>query len=168
VVIGMGKLEFHVVDIKLPEKASVIIGQSHFMKTIVDLYEAMATAHPQLKFGIAFNESSDERRIFYDGNDEELQERAIEIARSIGAGHIFVILLREGWPINVLNRIKMVQEVCTIYCATSNQPLQVIVAETDVGRAVIGVVDGYSPARVETEEDKKWRLELLRKIGYKR
>jgi len=164
----MGKLELYVVDIKLPEKTSIIIGQSHFMKTVVDLYEAMVTAHPGLKFGIAFNESSDERRIFYDGNDDELQKSAIEIAKEIGAGHIFVILLRNGWPINVLNRIKMVQEVCTIYCATSNQPLQVIVAETDVGRAIIGVVDGYSPARIETDEDKKWRLEFLRKIGYKR
>jgi len=164
----MANIELHVIDISLPEKTSIIIGQSHFMKTIVDLYEALVTAHPNLKFGIAFNESSDERRIFYDGNDEELQKKAVEISKDIGAGHIFVILIREGWPINVLNRIKMVQEVCTIFCATSNQPLQVIVAETNVGRAVVGVVDGYSPKRVETDEDKKWRLELLRKIGYKR
>jgi len=156
------------VEIKLPEKASVIIGQSHFMKTVLDLYEALVTTHPALKFGLAFNESSDERRIFYDGNDDELQKCAVDIAKEIGAGHIFVILIREGWPINVLNRIKMVQEVCTVFCATSNQPLQVIVAETNVGRAVLGVVDGYSPARVETEEDKKWRIELLKKIGYKR
>ncbi|MEX0568371.1 MAG: adenosine-specific kinase [Candidatus Njordarchaeota archaeon] len=164
----MADLKFHVIDIKLPEGASIIIGQSHFMKTIVDLYEALATTHPNLKFGIAFNESSDECRIFFDGNDEDLQKYAIDIAKSIGAGHIFVVLISNGWPINVLNRIKMVQEVCTVYCATSNQPLQVIVAETNVGRAIIGVVDGYSPKRVENEEDKQWRLELLRKIGYKK
>ncbi len=164
----MAEIKFHVIDIKLPEGASIIIGQAHFMKTVVDLYEELATAHPQLKFGVAFNESSAERRIFYEGNDEELQKKAVEIAKEIGAGHIFVILIRNGWPINVLNRIKMVQEVCTIFCATSNQPLQVIVAETNVGRAIIGVVDGYSPQRIETDEDKKWRMDFLRKIGYKK
>lgn len=164
----MVDLKFHVVDIKLPEGVSIIIGQSHFMKTVVDLYEALVTTHPQLKFGIAFNESSAERRIFFDGNDEELQKAAIDIAKSIGVGHIFVILISNGWPINVLNRVKMIQEVCTVYCATSNQPLQVIVAETNVGRGIIGVVDGYPPKRVESEDDKKWRLEFLRKIGYKR
>ena len=161
------ELKFIVVDIKLPEGASIIIGQAHFMKTVVDIYEALATAHPNLKFGVAFNESSSERRIFSEGNDEDLKKRAVEIAKDIGAGHIFVVLIKNGWPINVLNRIKMVQEVTTVYCATSNQPLQVIVAETNVGRAIIGVVDGYSPKRVETEEDRKWRLEFLRKIGYK-
>lgn len=160
-------IKLEVIDIKLPEGVSVIIGQSHFMKTVVDLYEALATAHPQLKFGVAFNESSAERRIFYEGNDEELKKLAVEIAKNIGAGHIFVATIKNGWPINVLNRIKMVQEICTVFCATSNQPLQVIVAETNVGRAVLGVVDGYSPKRVENEEDRKWRLEFLRKIGYK-
>ncbi len=164
----MTEVKIFAVDIELPEGASIIIGQSHFMKTVVDIYEAIITTHSNIKFGLAFNESSDKRRIFYDGNDENLQKQAVEISKKIGAGHIFVVLIKNGWPINVLNRIKMVQEVCTIFCATSNQPLQVIVAETNIGRAVLGVVDGYSPLRIETEEDKKWRLELLRRIGYKR
>ncbi|MCR8433727.1 MAG: adenosine-specific kinase [Crenarchaeota archaeon] len=160
-------VKLEVVDIKFPEGVSVIIGQAHFMKTVVDLYEALATSHPQLKFGVAFNESSAERRIFYEGNDDELKKLAVEIAKNLGAGHIFVVAIRNGWPINVLNRIKMVQEVCTIFCATSNQPLQIIVAETDIGRAILGVVDGYSPIRVENEEDRKWRIEFLKKLGYK-
>ena len=164
----MVELKFEVVDIKLPEGVSIIVGQSHFMKTVIDLYEALVTAHPDLKFGVAFNESSSERRIFYEGNDDELQNLAVEIAKKIAAGHIFVIVIKNGWPINVLNRVKMVQEVATIFCATSNQPLQIIVAETNIGRAVIGVIDGYPPKRVETKEDREWRMEFLRKIGYKK
>ncbi|RLG77581.1 MAG: adenosine monophosphate-protein transferase [Thermoprotei archaeon] len=159
--------KIEVVQMEIPEGANIIIGQSHFIKTIEDLYEALVTSSPDIKFGIAFAEASGKRLIRYDGNDEELVKVAIENCRRIGAGHIFVILIRNAWPINVLNAIKSVQEVVRILAATAN-PLQVIVAETDQGRGVIGVVDGFIPLGVETEEDIKERKEFLRKIGYKR
>ncbi len=160
-------VKIDVVRIDIPEGTNVIIGQSHFIKTVEDLYEALATSSPHLKFGIAFNEASGKRLIRTDGNDQELIKLAVEQAKKIGAGHTFVIYIKNGYPINVLNTIKNVQEVVRIFAATAN-PLQVLVAETDQGRGIIGVVDGFTPLGVETEEDVKERKELLRKFGYKR
>jgi adenosine/AMP kinase len=156
-----------VVQIAIPHGVNVIIGQSHFIKTVEDLYEALITSVPGIKFGIAFCEASGKRLIRHEGNDEELRRLAIEAARAIGAGHVFVIYIRDAWPINVLNAIKNVHEVVRIYAATAN-PLQVIVGKTDQGRAVLGVVDGFTPIGVEGEEDIKERREFLRRIGYKR
>lgn len=160
-------VKIDVVQMVIPEGANIIIGQSHFIKTVEDLYEALVTSCPDIKFGIAFAEASGKRLIRYDGNNEELIKAAIENCRRIGAGHIFVILIRNAWPINVLNALKNVQEVTRILAATAN-PLQVIVAETDQGRGVIGVVDGFTPVGVESEDDIRERKEFLRKIGYKR
>lgn len=163
----MSMVKLSVVAIPIPKGANVIIGQSHFIKTVEDLYEALITSVPNIKFGLAFNEASGKRLVRYEGNDEELIRYAIEAAKAIGAGHTFVLYLRNAWPINVLNVIKHVQEVVRIFVATAN-PVQVIVAETDQGRAVLGVVDGYTPLGVESEEDKRERHEFLRKIGYKK
>ncbi len=163
----MTALKLEVINIPIPKGANVIIGQSHFIKTVEDLYEALITSVPGIKFGLAFNEASGKRLIRYDGNDEELVRCAIEAAKAIGAGHVFVLYIRDAWPINVLNALKNVQEVIRILVATAN-PVQVIIAETDQGRAVIGVVDGFTPLGVETEEDRRERHEFLRKIGYKK
>ena len=163
----MSVVKLSVVPIPIPEGANVIIGQSHFIKTVEDLYEALVTSVPNIKFGLAFNEASGKRLVRYEGNDEELVRYAIEAAKAIGAGHIFVLYIRNAWPINVLNVIKHVQEVVRVFVATAN-PVQVIVAETDQGKAVLGVVDGYTPLGVESEEDRRERHEFLRKIGYKK
>ncbi|MEM0068267.1 MAG: adenosine-specific kinase [Saccharolobus sp.] len=160
-------VKIDVVKIDIPKDTNVIIGQSHFIKTVEDIYETLASASPSLKFGIAFNEASGKRLVRYDGNDEELIKLAIENAKKIGAGHVFVVYLKNGYPINVLNRLKNVEEVIRIFAATAN-PLQVLVAETDQGRGIIGVIDGFTPLGVETESDIKERKEFLRKIGYKR
>ncbi|ADB87354.1 adenosine-specific kinase [Saccharolobus islandicus] len=160
-------VKIDVIRIDIPEGTNVIIGQSHFIKTVEDLYETLSSSSPNLKFGIAFNEASSKRLVRYDGNDQELIKLAIENVKKIGAGHVFVIYLKNGYPINVLNRIKNVEEVVRIFAATAN-PLQVIVAETDQGRGIIGVVDGYTPLGVESEADIQERKEFLRKIGYKR
>ncbi len=154
------------VKIEKPEEVNFILGQSHFIKTVEDLYEALITSFPGIKFGLAFCESSGPRLIRYTGNDEEMIELAKKNAMNIGAGHIFIIFLKNAYPINVLNRIKNVQEVCRIFCATAN-PCEVIIAETEQGRGVLGVVDGFSPLGFEKEEDIKCRKEFLRKIGYK-
>ncbi|MEM3244913.1 MAG: adenosine-specific kinase, partial [Metallosphaera sp.] len=156
-----------VVKIDIPEGTNVIVGHSHFIKTVEDLYETLASSSPGLKFGIAFSEASGKRLIRYDGNDEELIKLAVENCKKISAGHTFVIYIKNGFPINVLNRIKQVEEVVRIYAATAN-PLQVIIGETDQGRGVLGVVDGLTPLGVETEADIKERKEILRKFGYKR
>ncbi|MEZ0290139.1 MAG: adenosine-specific kinase [Sulfolobales archaeon] len=158
---------FEVIQIPIPEGVNVIIGHSHFIKTVEDLYEALITSVPNIRFGIAFNEASGKRLVRVDGNDEELMKIASETALKVGAGHFFIIYIRNAWPINVLNRLKEVQEVVRIFAATAN-PLQVIVAETDQGRGVIGVVDGYTPLDVEREEDVNERKHFLRRIGYKR
>ncbi len=163
----MSQIKFHVIDVPIPEKSNVIIGRSHFIKTVEDLYEALVTSVPGIKFGFAFNEASGDRLVRWDGNDEELIKTAVEVAKNIGAGHIFVLYIRNAWPINILNTLKHVQEVVELYVATAN-PVQVIVAETNQGRAIIGVVDGYTPVGVEGDEDKKKRYEFLRKIGYKK
>lgn len=161
------EVKIFAIPIKIPEGANVIIGRSHFIKTVEDIYESLVTSVPGIKFGLAFNEASGKRLVRYEGNDEELVKAAIEAALSIGSGHTFVLFIKGAYPINILNQLKMVQEVVSLYVATGN-PVQIIVAETDQGRAVIGVVDGYSPLGVESEEDKKERREFLRKIGYKK
>ena len=160
------QLKFEVITIPVPHGTNIIIGQSHFIKTVEDLYEALITSVPGVKFGIGFCEASGDRLVRHDGNDEELRKLAAESALKIGAGHVFVIYIKGAWPINVLNTLKQVQEVCTIYAATAN-PVQVIVAETDQGRALVGVVDGYKPVGIEDERKIKERREFLRRIGYK-
>ncbi|WP_434731047.1 adenosine-specific kinase [Thermogladius sp. KZ2Tp1] len=160
-------VSFKVEPVKIPEGANVIIGRSHFIKTVEDIYEVLVTSVPGIRFGLAFNEASGKRLVRYEGNDEELTRAAVDAALSIGAGHTFVLFIRNAYPINVLNQLKSVQEVVSIYVATGN-PVQVLVAETDQGRAVVGVVDGYTPLGVEGDEDKKERHGFLRKIGYKK
>ncbi len=155
-----------VISIDMPENANIILGHAHFIKTVEDLYETLIESNPNIRFGIAFCEASQKRLIRAEGNDEELTQKAIEEAQKIGAGHTFLIFLRDAYPINVLNRIKNVSEVCRIYTATAN-PLQVIIAETEQGRGILGVIDGSSPLGVETEEDADERYEFLREIGYK-
>jgi len=157
----------HVIKIDIPGDLNVVFGMSHFIKTVEDLYETLAEASPGLKFGIAFCEASQKRLIRTDGNSDELIERATKAAFDVGCGHTFFVFLKDGFPVNVLGRIKNVSEVCRIFCATAN-PLEVLVAETDLGRGVLGVVDGQAPLGVETEEDKNERREFLRAIGYKR
>jgi adenosine/AMP kinase len=155
------------VSLEIPENGNLIFGQSHFIKTVEDLYEAIVNTVPQMKFGIAFCEASGACLIRADGNDEALQALAVKNAQAVGAGHTFIITLRDGYPINLLTRIKDVPEVVGLFCATAN-PLQVIVAESEQGRGVLGVIDGSSPAGVEGPADVEWRHSLLRKIGYKR
>lgn len=163
----MGDLKFEVVQIPLPEGVNVILGYSHFIKTVEDLYEALVTSSPNIKFGIGFCEASGDRLVRYDGNDEELSKLAADTAFKVGAGHFFIIYIRGAWPINVLNAIKNVMEVTRVLAATAN-PIQVIVVETEQGRGVVGVVDGYTPKGIEDDEKKAERHEFLRKIGYKR
>ena len=158
--------ELHVVAVEKPEELNVILGQAHFIKTVEDLHEALAGAVPQLRFGVAFCESSGPRLVRRSGNDPELIELATRSALAIGAGHSFIVFLRDGFPVNVLNQLKLVPEVCRIYCATAN-PLQVIVGETAAGRGILGVIDGGSPLGVETDADVAERKQLLRRIGYK-
>ncbi len=159
-------MEFQAVKIQTPEGANVILGQSHFIKTVEDLYEILVSSVPGGKFGIAFCESSGPCLIRAAGTDEELRQAAIRNAQAVGAGHVFVLILKEAYPINVLNAVKQCQEVCSIYCASAN-PVEVIVAVTEQGRGVMGVVDGLPPKGVETESDVAARKEFLRKIGYK-
>jgi uncharacterized protein len=155
------------VRLEIPEGANLILGQSHFIKTVEDLYEALVNTVPHLKFGIAFNEASGPCLTRLEGNDEYLRSIAARNATAIGAGHIFVIVMRDGFPINVLGRIRDVPEVCRIFCATAN-PVEAIVVQTDQGRGVLGVVDGSSPEGIESDEDVRARRDFLRKIGYKR
>jgi uncharacterized protein len=159
-------IELHLVPIENPDELNLILGQSHFIKTVDDLHEALAGAVPGLRFGIAFCEASGPRLVRRSGNDEGLVELAVRNALSIGAGHSFIAFLREGFPVNVLNQVKLVPEVCRIYCATAN-PVQVIVAETAAGRGILGVVDGGSPLGVEDAADVAARQGLLRDLGYK-
>ncbi len=155
------------VRIKKPDAVNIIIGQAHFIKTIEDLYEACVTAVPGIKFGAAFSEASGACKIRVEGTDEGLKKLAAENALQVGCGHTFYIVLDGAYPVNILNAVKAVPEVCGIFCATAN-PLEVIVAETACGRGIIGVVDGTKPAGIEDEADIRWRKEFLRKIGYKR
>jgi adenosine/AMP kinase len=160
-------MELKLVPLEIPEGVNLILGQSHFIKTVEDVYEAMVTTAPQSKFGVAFNEASGPSLTRVDGNDAAMRELAVRNASAIGAGHIFVVAMRDGYPINVLGRIKDVPEVCGIFCATAN-PLEVIIAESELGRGVLGVIDGASPKGVETLEDADRRRAFLRMIGYKR
>jgi uncharacterized protein len=159
-------MELKTARMEIPEGCNLIFGQTHFIKTVEDLHEIMVSSSAQVKFGIAFCEASGPRLVRVSGNDEALQGVAADNAQAVGAGHTFVILLRDAFPINFLNAIKQCPEVCTIYCATAN-PVEVIVAETEQGRGVLGVIDGGSPAGVEGLEDRSQRQELLRRFGYK-
>lgn len=163
----MDAMELKTVRLEIPENGNIIVGQSHFIKTVEDLYEAIVNTVPQMKFGIAFNEASGACLTRVDGNDADLQANATANAQLIAAGHVFVVSMRDGYPINVLSRIREIPEICTIFCATAN-PLEVIVAETEQGRGILGVIDGHSPMGVETQEGSRWRHDLLRTIGYKR
>ncbi len=159
-------VSFELVDVDRPDDANVIIGQSHFIKTVEDLHEALAGTSPHLRFGLAFCEASQARLVRRSGNDAELTALATDNARRIGAGHSFVILIRNGFPVNVLNQVKGVPEVCGIFCATAN-PVSVLVAVTASGRGIAGVIDGSPPVGVETEDDMAARHDLLRELGYK-
>lgn len=159
-------VDLRIVKIDVPEDCGVILGTAHFIKTVEDLYEALKSAVPNVKFGIGFCESSGPCLVRFEGNDEELERLASKYALELACGHAFIILMKNAFPINVLDKVKQVPEVCTIHAATAN-PLQVIVAETEQGRGVLGVVDGMKSKGIETEEDVKTRREFLRKIGYK-
>jgi len=160
-------MELKAIRLEVPEGGNLIAGQTHFIKTVEDIYEAIVNTVPQMKFGVAFNEASGACLTRVEGNDEELKAMAARNAAAVGAGHTFYVAMREGYPINVLNRIQEVPEVCSIFCATAN-PVEAIIAETEQGRGVLGVIDGSSPKGIETPEDIEWRHGLLRKIGYKR
>jgi uncharacterized protein len=160
-------MELKLVQLAIPEGTNIIFGQSHFIKTVEDLYEAIINTNPAMEFGIAFCEASGERLIRAEGNNDDMKAAAIANAQSIAAGHTFIIVMRNGFPINILGRIKEVPEVVTLFCATAN-PVQVILAETEQGRGVLGVIDGGSPLGVEGPEGVEWRHSLLRKFGYKR
>ncbi len=159
-------MELTTVRMRIPENANLILGQTHFIKTVEDLYEVMVNTVPGIKFAIAFNEASGPCLVRVEANDDELRQAAVENAQAIGAGHVFVVLLRQGYPVNVLGRIKDCFEVCSVYCATAN-PVEVVVAQSEQGRGVLGVIDGHSPKGVEGPADVKHRKELLRQIGYK-
>ena len=160
-------MELKIVQLSVPDGSNIILGQAHFIKTIEDLYEIITTNCPHAQFGIAFCEASGPCLIRVEGNDEALKDNAAENALALGAGHSFVILLKNAFPINVLNAVKSCSEVCNIFCATAN-PLQAAIVETGQGRGILGVVDGGSPLGIETETDQGHRQQFLRKIGYKR
>jgi adenosine/AMP kinase len=160
-------IEILSVRMEFPADANIIVGQSHFIKTVEDLYEAVATTAPQARFGLAFNESSGACLTRFDGNDPALLEVAVKNAQALACGHTFVLVLAAAYPINVLNAIRNVPEVCSIFCATAN-PVEIVVAATGQGRGVLGVIDGESPKGVEGPDGIAWRHDLLRKIGYKR
>ncbi|MCC6341329.1 MAG: adenosine-specific kinase [Bryobacterales bacterium] len=160
-------MELKAVRLEIPAGANIILGQSHFIKTVEDLYEAIVNTAPHMKFGIAFNEASGACLTRVEGNDEEMKSAAIQNASAIAAGHTFIIVMKEGFPINILGRVKDVPEVVAVFCATAN-PVEVILAETARGRGILGVIDGESPKGVEDESGREWRHGLLRKIGYKR
>ena len=159
-------MEITTVPFDKPEDLNVILGQTHFIKSVEDLHEALVTASPVVRFGVAFCEASGPCLVRWSGNEQELIDIAVRAAEAIGAGHAFVITLREAFPINVLNAVKAVPEVCRIYCATAN-PLEVVVGQTEQGRAILGVVDGGSPQGVEDDDQVAERKELLRRFGYK-
>ena len=159
-------LALKLIQVDVPEGTNVILGQAHFIKTTEDIHDALVSSVPGIKFGLAFCESSGPRLIRREGTAEELQELATQSAQKLGAGHCFVLYLQESYPINVLNALKALGEVCTLFCATAN-PLQVIVAESEQGRGILGVIDGGSPLGIETEKDVADRRAFLRKIGYR-
>ncbi len=160
-------MELQTVAIQKTDEINVIIGQAHFIKTVEDLYEIIVSSVPGLKFGLAFNEASGACKVRLEGNDAELKQLAGDNALRVAAGHVFILMLREGFPINILNQIKGLAEVCSIFAATAN-PLEVVVADNGHGRGILGVIDGAKPRGIEDEADVNWRKEFLRKIGYKR
>ncbi len=160
-------MELKTVKMEIPERANIIIGQTHFIKSVEDLYEVMVGHVPNAKFGIAFCEASAACLVRTEGNDKELIDIAVRNASSLASGHTFVILMKDAFPINVLNAIKNCQEVCSIFCATAN-PVEVVIAETELGRGVMGVIDGSVPKGTEQEKDIRDRKAFLRKFGYKR
>ena len=160
-------MELKAVALEIPADSNIIVGQSHFIKTVEDIYEAIVNAVPQMKFGVAFNEASGPCLTRVDGNDDELKAAAARNASAIASGHTFVVVMRHGFPINVLKRIQETPEVCNIFCATAN-PVEVIIAETAQGRGILGVVDGSPPKGVESAEEANQRHHFLRMIGYKR
>lgn len=160
-------MELKAIRLEIPDGVNLILGQSHFIKTVEDIYEAIVNTNPSMKFGIAFNEASGECLTRVEGNDESLKDLAAYNAGQIAAGHCFIVVMRNGFPINILGRIKDVPEVVSIFCATAN-PVEVIVAETQQGRGVLGVIDGSSPKGVEGPDGVEWRHNFLRKIGYKK
>ncbi len=159
-------VDIKLVDIKKPEDINLILGQSHFIKTVEDLYEVLINSVPGIKFGLAFCESSGACKIRSEGNDPDLKKLAEYNALQISAGHSFIVFIKNAFPINILNAIKVIPEVCRIYCATANA-VEVIIAETQAGRGILGIIDGSKPKGIENDEDIKWRHEFLRKIGYK-
>lgn len=159
-------MKVSVVPVSFPEGANIVIGQSHFIKTAEDIAEIMSSSVPGAKYGLAFCEASEPCLIRTEGNDEALVAQAVRAAQEVGAGHSFFLILKDAYPINVLNQIKSCQEVCRIFCATAN-PLQVLIGATDQGRGILGVIDGFPPKGVEKEKDKTERRSMLRKFGYK-
>ncbi|MEM7821213.1 MAG: adenosine-specific kinase [Candidatus Aenigmatarchaeota archaeon] len=159
-------MELKIIKIQVPENCNLILGQSHFIKSVEDIHEALVNSVPNIKFGLAFCEASGPCLIRHSGNDEELKKIAIENALKISAGHCFIIFMRNAYPINILPKLKDVPEVCSIFCATAN-PVEVIICETDQGRAILGVVDGFKSKGIEEEKEIEERKEFLRKIGYK-
>ena len=162
----MSAMELSLVEIEKPDDLNLVLGQAHFIKTVDDLHETLAGSSPHLRFGLAFCESSGPRLLRRSGNDDELVELAVRNLQAIRAGHAFLVFLRDGFPVNVLNQLKQVPEVCHVFCATAN-PVQVVVATTERGRAILGVVDGATPLGVESDDDVAARRELLRTLGYK-
>ena len=160
-------LELESVRMEFPADGNIIVGQSHFIKTVEDIYEVIVGTVPAAKFGVAFNEASGACLIRAEGNDETLKAAAIRNAKALAAGHTFVLILQNAYPINVLPALHRVPEICSIFCATAN-PVEIVVARSEKGRGVLGVIDGSSPKGVEAESDVTWRHDLLRKIGYKR
>jgi hypothetical protein len=159
-------MELKMVKIEVPKDCNVVLGMAHFIKTAEDLYEALVNSVPDIKFGIGFCESSGPCLVRREGNDKELKKLASQYALNLACGHCFIILMKKAYPINVLNKIKQVPEVCSIYAATAN-PLQAVIAETEQGRGIIGVIDGMKSKGIETEKDTQTRKDFLRKIGYK-
>ena len=159
-------MELKIVKIEMPEECNLVLGTAHFIKTVEDLYEALVNAVPGIKFGIGFCEASGPCLVRSEGNDLELENHAKDVAVRLGCGHSFIVFLKNGYPINVLDKIKQVPEVCTIHAATAN-PLEIVVTETEQGRGIMGVIDGFKTKGIETPEDVKERKEYLRKIGYK-
>jgi adenosine/AMP kinase len=159
-------VELEIVKIEMPEECNLILGTAHFIKTVEDLYEALVNAVPGIKFGIGFCEASGPCLVRSEGNDTELENHAKDVAARLGCGHSFIVFLKNAFPINVLDKIKQVSEVCTIHAATAN-PLEIVVTETEQGRGIMGVIDGFKTKGIETPKDVKERKEFLRKIGYK-
>ena len=160
-------MDIKAIKINKPDDANIIIGQAHFIKTTEDLYETIVSTAPEMKFGLAFCEASGACKVRLEGNDEELKKIAATSALDLAAGHSFILVIRKGFPINILNQIKSLAEVCCIFAATAN-PVEVVVADNGGGRGILGVIDGLKPKGIENEEDTKWRKDLLRKLGYKR